>query len=310
MELRTALSVKEELSEIFATRTTPRQFALGVAVQTSSQFAIAVRAPSAEQLRDDDLAMIRSRSAGEVSVQFTGAITPLTASDAIAASSPVRIGASVAHRRCTAGTLGFFARRKEDGAIGFVSNNHVIALEDRGAEGDDILHPAPRDGGQHPRDVIGHLDGNYPRLGLSHPSVDCAFARLASGKDFDPLSLEEGQRLSPGTAILEESPAVGKIGRTTGMTIGRISAFDLDGVSIDYSFGTVRFNGQIEVESAGERPFTRGGDSGSLVFSRQGNHPVGMVFAASAIGGFGNAGLSYMHPIDAVLDALGVTFLW
>jgi len=310
MELRTARSVKEELSEIFATRTRSRGFALGVAVQPRSQFAIAVRAPSADQLRDDDLAMIRRRSSGEVSVQFTGAITPLTTVDASLAFSGVRLGASVAHWHCSAGTLGFFAHLKEDGAIGFVSNNHVIALEDRGAEGDDILHPAPRDGGRHPKDVIGHLAGNYPRLGQSRPRVDCAFARLAPGRNFDPVSLDGGQRLRQGQVVLEESPVVGKIGRTTGMTFGRISAFDLDGVSVDYSMGMMRFNGQIEVESADGKPFTRGGDSGSLVFSREGNHPVGMVFAASAIGGCANAGLSYVHPLDTVLDALGVTFVW
>jgi hypothetical protein len=308
MDLRTARAVKYELSEIFATRASPRRFALGVAVH-ARQFVVAVRAPSAEHLREEDLEMIRGRSADEVSVRYTGPIAPLTASQAVAGSPRVGLGASVAHHRSTAGTLGFFARRNDDGAVGFVSNNHVLALGDRGAAGDAILHPAPHDGGAHPRDVIGHLDGSYPRLAQSTAPVDCAFARIAPGVDYDPWLLDPGEKLSNGTMNVEEVANVGKVGRTTGITLGSISAFDLDGVMVDYPFGTVRFSGQIEVQSANGKPFARGGDSGSLVFSRPGNHPVGMVFAASAIGGAGNVGLSYVHPIDTITAVLGVTFV-
>lgn len=313
MELQSALWVKRELSSFFdagAVRGPGRRFAIGVASPHAepTEYRIAVRARAESDLSETALGRIERAAPGEVDVRFTG---PIVAS-AQCAESAVRgaaIGASVAHFRCTAGTLGFFARKNSDRSIGFVSNNHVLAAEDKGREADEILHPAPSDNGLRPRDVVGRLAGDYPRLRRPKVMVDCAFARLVNGRHYDPRSLTGGRVLSPATMPPYVDPLVSKIGRTTGLTTGRISAFDLDGVRVDYSFGNVRFNGQIEVESVDGVPFSLGGDSGSLVFTSAGCHPVGLLYANSGAGGPGNCGLSYLNPIDAVLTALGVTFL-
>lgn len=311
MDLQSAFELKERLEAFFGpyTRLGRRQFALGVAVPAQgAQYAIAVRAPSAAELRSEDLQDIRTAAAGEIDVRYTGPIIALGGGAGVG-SSHLAIGSSVAHYRCSAGTLGFFGRSNRDQTIGLVSNNHVLALCDEGMDGDEILHPAPSDGGKRPHDVVGHLVGGYPRLKRSGVTVDCAFARLLEGKAYEPALPGRGRTLSLTLAAPLDDPDVSKIGRTTGETNGRITAIALDGVEVDYAFGVMRFDGQMEIQSASDTPFARPGDSGSLVFSRAGCHPAGLVFACSAAGGAGNLGLTYANAIDDVLIALDVTLL-
>ncbi len=58
------------------------------------------------------------------------------------------------------------------------------------------------------------------------------------------------------------------------------------------------------MESTNGTPFSRGGDSGSLVYRADGV-ALGLLFAGSETGGENGNGLTYLNPIDAVLDALG-----
>lgn len=316
MDLETALSVKRELESLFARGgrgVRRRRFALGVATPVgAARYRIAVRAASKEDLSDDARAVIRKRTAGEFDVRLVGRITPSIA-DTLAISRGVSIGASVAHYRCSAGTLGFFARRISDGAVGFVSNNHVLAAEDTGLDGDEILHPALRDRGKRPDNVIGLLDGSYPRLKGSNVTVDCAFARLVDGIAYDPASLGPGRKIDVTSVRPEAARDVCKIGRTTGLTVGRVTAIEIE-ATVEYRFGQfrfgqVRFREQIEIESTSESHFCRGGDSGALIFARDGCHPVALVNAIGAICGAWNLGVAYASPIDSVVAALGVTLV-
>jgi hypothetical protein len=209
----------------------------------------------------------------------------------------LRPGSSVAHARSTAGTLGFFARRLEDRAMGFVSCNHVIAASDSAADGDEVLSPAPSDGGLRPRDIVGFIDGRYPRL-HTKPTLDCAFARLADGVHFEVASTNA--ILSSRLALPHECRQVEKIGRTSGRTRGVITATNLDHVDVDYSLGTVLFNGLIEIEPEGSLPFCRPGDSGALLFASDGR-PVGLIMAAAF-----NGRVAYAHPLGSVLRSLNV----
>ena len=70
--------------------------------------------------------------------------------------------------------------------------------------------------------------------------------------------------------------------------------------------GELSFDDQIEVEGVGDDQFSRGGDSGSLVY-REDGVALGLLFAGSETGGENGSGLTYLNPIDAVLDALGAT---
>jgi hypothetical protein len=313
MDLYSALAVKEELVATFSTlrggvRGGPRNFALGVAPGSRPvQYRVAVRAESADALPPEVLDEIERVAQGEVDIRYVGRIEAISGRAASAMRGPV-IGASVGHFLCSAGTLGFFARRNRDQVVGFVSNNHVIAAEDQGEDLDEVLHPAPSDHGVRPRDVIGHLAGDYPRLKEPVPVADCAFAKLVDGKKYDPGMLYGGHRLSSSIAEPYAEPPVSKIGRSSGLTHGRVSAFALD-PRVDFSFGRIRFEGQIEIEPIGDAPFSCGGDSGSLVFTTEGCHPVGLLFAGSVMGGPTGCGLAYANPIDVVLNVLNVTMI-
>ena len=63
---------------------------------------------------------------------------------------PLRIGASIGHFKITAGTLGAFVRSRDDGSVLILSNNHVLANENKAKKGDHILQPGDFDGGQDP----------------------------------------------------------------------------------------------------------------------------------------------------------------
>jgi hypothetical protein len=304
MDLATVRHVKRELESVFATRQGKlRKFALGVATPAGKKgYRVAVRAAAEEDLPKNSLRILREHAAGEVDVQFVGRISA-TGAHALTVTRGLAIGASVARARCNPGTLGFFARRVSDDAIGFVSANHILAAEDRGLEGDEIVYPGP------PHTVIGRLAGKYPRLNQRNPLVvDCAFAELIDGLSYDTSSLNGGRKVGVTPVAPNLKPDVCKIGTKSGITYGRVTAFELDPV-VHYSFGRVQFKNQIEIDSADNSRFSKRGDSGALVFTRDGCNPVGLVFAMSAVGGHANRGLTYANPIDAVLRALGVTFL-
>jgi hypothetical protein len=135
-------------------------------------------------------------------------------------------------------------------------------------------------------------------------TVDAAIARLDDAIEIDP-EYPVGRVTKTAQAVGNED--VAKIGRTTALTQGRVTAIELDDVVVGYGeeLGTLSFDDQIEVESTGDGPFSRGGDSGSLVYRADGV-ALGLLFAGSETGGANGTGLTYLNPIDAVLEALGV----
>src|SRR5215213_6071924 len=102
-----------------------------------------------------------------------------------------------------------------------------------------------------------------------------------------------------------EGAGVAKIGRTTGLTRGRVTAFELDNVVVRFDIGNVRFDDQIEIEGAEEDAFSDGGDSGSLIVAAD-KRGIALLFAGSDQGGTNDKGLTYANPLRAVLDALKV----
>lgn len=307
MKFDSVLELKDEILSRLPGMTgvrggTPPPIGIGVAPSdVDGEYRLAVRPRFESDLTETALSYLRRTSADELDLRFTGLIAPM--------GRCLTVGASTAHRRGRAGTLGFFARRNSDGALGFVSANHVIAAQDEGVEGDEIIHPAPVDGGSDSADCVALLAGDYPRLNTRGPrTVDCAFARIVDGVEVETSAIGGGERLVAEYVPPVRRLEVSKVGRTTGRTFGRISAFALDDFAINYSFGEVRFKNQIEIESLNASPFSRPGDSGAAVFT-SGRQPLGLVCARSAAGGTSNSGLTFANPIGVVLDALGVTLV-
>jgi hypothetical protein len=115
-----------------------------------------------------------------------------------------------------------------------------------------------------------------------------------------------GQLDKTGSVNVLPGLAVQKTGRTT----GRVRAINVNNYVVNMGAkGTARFDGQVlfEASPGATSPFSRPGDSGSLICDSNGV-PVALLFAGSSSGGTGNLGTTGGNPIWSVLSQLGVTF--
>ncbi|MEJ5945088.1 hypothetical protein WDZ17_07230 [Pseudokineococcus basanitobsidens] len=217
---------------------------------------------------------------------------------------PLRPGLSIAQEAVTAGTLGAFVRREGDPRTYVLSDNHVLADSDRAAIGSGVLQPGPADGGT-AQDAVGRLTAAAPLQVATPNAVDAAVAVLADDVEVD-ATYPVGAITA--TALADDQLVVEKVGRTTGLTRGVVTAVELDGVAVGYPAGVLTFDDQVEV-SGTDGAFSAGGDSGSLVYDPATGAAVGLLFAGSERGGPEGSGLTFCNPVDAVLSALGVRLL-
>jgi hypothetical protein len=305
-----------------------RSVALGVA-REGKEYRLAVRVQRPGLMYSPIVEHLTERAKGEADIRLVGRIDKRAKTRRARASPiqvtrspsnpwyqrdcrPLLIGASVGHIEVTAGTIGGFVKRGQTAYV--LSNNHVLANEDRARQGDWILQRARYDGGKQPGQRIGQLrfwvrlkqkDGN---------EVDAALANIRDGVLHDPntlrglLSGADGHLAGLGPELVEEGH-VHKVGRTTGATEGRVTAFDVDNVVVNYDIGNLRFDGQIEIEGVGQHAFSDGGDSGSLIVNEE-SQAVGLLFAGSETGGTNGMGLTYANRIHRVLKELRATLLF
>lgn len=279
---------------------------LGVAMRAKRDFALAVRVQRHALKDGRALEYIRRTARGEVDVRYVGTVRKSSVPWHRRRQRPLLMGCSVGHYRVTAGTIGAFVRLRGKKTLGILSNNHVLANENHAQPGDPILQQSRDDGGVRSKNTIAVLE-RFVRLKRSRPNyVDCAVASLLEDVDVD-LSTIRGLGKLKGVSedFLDEGLRVAKVGRTTGLTRGRVTAFELDNVVVEFDSGTCRFDNQIEIEGDGNRPFCDGGDSGALVVGRD-LRAVGLLCAASDQGGKNGKGLTYANPIHGVLRALRV----
>jgi len=209
---------------------------------------------------------------------------------------PVPIGVSTGHPDITAGTIS--CRVKDaSGNVYALSNNHVYANENDANPGDKVLQPGAYDGGVDPADAIGTLHA-FVRIDFSDGASNTVDAAIAS----TTTELLGNATPSNGYGVPQSTTAaatvgmrVKKYGRTTGLTTNKV-AFINATINVQYDSGVAQFVNQIVI---GPGRFSAGGDSGSLIVS-QNNNPVGLLFA-------GSSSYTIANPIDAVLDAFGVT---
>jgi len=208
---------------------------------------------------------------------------------------------------CCSGTLGALV---QDGNSQYIlSNNHVMAITNKGRIGDDIIQPGLIDQSvacaQDTGDAVANLSKFVPiafKKGAKN-KVDAAIAQVRPGA-VDPLGsiLNIGQ-VSSSTALPAIGLPVQKMGRTTGLTSGIVSAVNVTiNVTYNTSCGigsqTAKFTGQIMISAPG---FSAGGDSGSLIVEDCSPYPraVGLLFA-------GNDTVTVANPIENVLSSLKV----
>jgi hypothetical protein len=182
-----------------------------------------------------------------------------------------------------------------------LSNNHVLANENDLPVGSPIFQPGLLDGGIAVTDQVATLTRFIP-LALAVPNlVDCAIARILDTAQASPVFLPNVGNLQSSAPVL---PAIGmnveKVGRTTGYTQGRI--FDASAtVKVEYTMGTLVFDDQVLVQGTGS-PFSKSGDSGSLIVDTATKEGTALLFAGSDSMTIGN-------KLANVLAALGVTLV-
>jgi hypothetical protein len=221
---------------------------------------------------------------------------------------PAPGGISVGHFAITAGTLGCLAvglQPPRTSRLFVLSNNHVLANSNAGKYGDCICQPGPYDGGHCPADQIAILERFVPinfSGGINY--IDCA-----TGWAWPDRVRRELMYLRAGVPTffrVGSAPVppivgmiVGKTGRTTQLTQGRVTGINVT-VNVNYGGGRVaQFRDQFSVVGTGG-PFSAGGDSGSLIWQwNAARNPVGLLFA-------GGGGTTFANRITRVLTALDI----
>ncbi|WP_125775484.1 hypothetical protein [Antribacter gilvus] len=299
--------------------------AIGLAAQPGGGYGIAVRYRLGVPRARSIVRQIEAEAGPDVDVRRTGRIRPISdlgprppaptsqSAGETGRVRPLRPGISIGHVDVTAGTLGAFVTRRSDrttpGRPGTtttnlyaLSNYHVLAGSPEAVPGDVVLQPGPADGGDTAQDRVGALAEvvNLDPEVVSY--TDAALARLDDAAvDY---TYPVGRVTKTARALGGE--VVAKVGRTTALTRGRVTAIELDDVIVGYDdLGALSFDDQIEIEGLDGGPFSRGGDSGALVY-REDGVALGLLFAGSETGGGSGRGLTYANPIDVVLDVLGI----
>jgi hypothetical protein len=286
-----------------------RTLALGITRSGRNDFRLAVRIQNRAFEHGPHIEAIHKQAKGEVDIRYIGRVVKRVAPWTQTRRRPLQVGTSIGHFSITAGTLGCFVKTRQGGQVRILSNNHVLADENRGVKGDAVIQPGRFDHGRKGRDTIGALDRFVTLKKRGANAVDAALAALRQGMQFDAGMLKGIGELTGVGGVLDEDVAVSKVGRTTEVTHGRVTAFELDHVIVGYDIGNLRFDDQIEIEGSGSGPFSQGGDSGSLILNatRQG---VALLFAGGDQGGSNGQGLTYANPIATVLDRLKIDLLY
>jgi hypothetical protein len=205
---------------------------------------------------------------------------------------PVPCGVSVGNsRENSSGTIACVVVKH--GIRYILSNNHVLARENNAVIGEPIVQPGLADSYGAPTGQIGVLSA-YKKVSFTTTNeFDAAVARLTEENSYD-----EADQFSPSHnwENAQTGMAVMKVGRTTGLTYGTVAATDVT-LKVDYDNGeTATFVNQIYIDDPN---FIQAGDSGSLLVTQNGNHPVGLCFAGGTDGAFAN-------PIGPILSYFGV----
>jgi hypothetical protein len=327
MKLDSARDLKLELArEVFAplanrllaaaleaplpfSRLKPKQrVAIGIARGSRrGDFTLAVRLQSRSRITQEFVELIRAKVRSELDVDFIGVVKPqteaaLTTAELRAVRRPLVVGCSVGHPRGETGTIGMIAQQRKTGRSVILSNNHVLARAGEATIGDAVTQPGKVDGGG-AADNIGALLDFAPLKTDGSNHVDAATALIDDG-----VPIINGDVPGVGAISLADDPttfvseAVVKVGRTTGLTHGTVTAAEIDDIIVDYGIGQVEFDDQIEITGVPGIPFSDRGDSGSLVVTEDGK-VLGLLFAGNPHAAHG-AGKSYANPIGRVMSAM------
>lgn len=222
---------------------------------------------------------------------------------------PAPGGISISNfRQVSAGTLGCLARGRtapRSNRVMLLTNNHVGALSNAGQIGDSIVQQGRLDGGANPADQIAILERFVTiQFGGAANYVDCATGWCWSDRVRPDLVYLSGGarryfRVSSVPRQCQVGLLVGKSGRTTQLTSGRITDCNAT-IQVNYGAGRVAlFRDQIAITGLNTQ-FSAAGDSGSLIWTWDAQrNPVGLLFA-------GGGNVTFANKIGRVMAALDI----
>ncbi|HDP69660.1 MAG TPA: hypothetical protein ENN38_02490 [Actinobacteria bacterium] len=203
---------------------------------------------------------------------------------------PAPGGVSVGHKKVGAGTLGAIVRDKKTGKKLILSNNHVLANENRAKKNDPIIQPGILDNGHKRKDVIAKLL-RWVEVDFYNPNtVDAAVAEPLGDDLVEETILDIGK--VGGVTKARVGMIIQKTGRTTGHTYGEVLDTKAS-IRIHYDKGVPLFRNQILTTF-----MSQPGDSGSLVLTRD-KKACGLLFAGSDI-------ISIHNHIEEVFKQLDI----
>lgn len=218
------------------------------------------------------------------------------------ADRPVNIGYSIGnYNECASGTLGCVVEK--GGNLYILSNNHVLARQNAGSNGEPIGQPGLFD--NKPQcsgfwaDTIASLS-QYVTVQTgtnANNKVDAAIASTNSDM-VDCATPSNFYGLPNSTSVnAAVGMAIQKVGRTTALTTGTIQAINAT-VTIAYAGANTRFVDQFLTTSG----FSKSGDSGSLIVTNNADaNPVGLLFAGN------KQGYTWCNRIQNVTQALNIS---
>lgn len=217
---------------------------------------------------------------------------------------PAQPGCSVGFQHNTvlmAGTFGALVSRGNE--LFVLSNNHVLAHENALPIGGLTLQPGRLDGGKATNCTIAQL-AHFVELDKNGPNrMDCAISQIGMTSsvkaDFLPMV---GKVRSAAPIAPSDGMNVHKVGRTTGYTRGVVYDRNADVVVTYPTLGELVFQEQVLIRPATHEPFSKPGDSGSVVVDQATNQATALLFAGSGT-------VTIATPLQRVMDELGVTLV-
>jgi hypothetical protein len=275
------------------------------------QIAIRVSDPAAvDQVMDKAANKVNGADLQVLTVGQPKIISPSRRPALPSPQGSLAIGMPIQRMDKPAGTLGFFARIKND--VGFISCNHVLTDPTHFQIGEEIFAPGQAN-------LIGKLRHVAALKGRGRKAADCAFALVEPGQfPQQPGLLPDGTTIIAKPAEVRRGLPVIKFGRTISRAEGKIVACRMwrripYPTLADPDF-SVLFQDVFEIESTKKDPnldeimaFSDPGDSGSPVCVNVPGKPlqlVGLLFAETDSGGPDNSGVAYANPITRVMRAL------
>jgi hypothetical protein len=215
-------------------------------------------------------------------------------------------GGSGRNRFCFSGTLGSMVQ--DSSSVQYIlSNNHVLADINKAKPGQQIVQPGLTDTfpvcQKVPSDAVATFSRTVKiKFGSAKNTIDAAIAAV-DPNDVSSDILNIGPIAS---TVVTAAPglAVQKMGSTTCLTTGTITAVAVNG-TVNYGGGKkAKFINQIQIDG----DFSAPGDSGSLIVTQDTcPQAVGLLFAGGTLKD--GTPVTIANPISAVLSGLNVSMV-